>query len=130
MERALTDYGKVHFKGSARVWLDCLTFEESFGRQMDDSQNILRLQRILKIQGCLRLSREYHVPVLVDAAHWGNPLSLHHDDGEHLPQLLVPMDYPLRAQDHENLIAAARSNLSGQNRWWVVDIFVTEQAGR
>lgn len=41
------------FKGSARVWLDCLTFEESFGRQMDDSQNILQLKQILTI---LRLS--------------------------------------------------------------------------
>lgn len=128
-ERALAEYRKVHFKGSARVHLDSLTFETTFGRQMDDCQNILRLKRILDIQGCLQLNSEFHVPVLVHASDWGR-LMLHHDSGESLPELIVPLNYSLHAQDHESLIATARSKLTAQHRWWVVDIFITEQTGR
>jgi hypothetical protein len=32
----------------------------------------------------------------------------------------------LRAQDHENIITAARKKLYGENRWWVVDVYVED----
>jgi hypothetical protein len=38
----------------------------------------------------------------------------------------VDIDYQLRAQDHENLIIAARKKLSPSNQWWIVDVYVIE----
>ncbi|KAL7649085.1 hypothetical protein ACMYSQ_012529 [Aspergillus niger] len=32
----------------------------------------------------------------------------------------------LRALGHENFIAAARKKLYGENRWWVVDVYVED----
>ena len=40
----------------------------------------------------------------------------------------VDVDYELRAQDDENLISAAHKRL-GSNQWWLVDVYVVEQAG-
>ncbi|GIJ92781.1 hypothetical protein Asppvi_003773, partial [Aspergillus pseudoviridinutans] len=34
----------------------------------------------------------------------------------------------LRAQGHENIITAARKRLYGQNRWWVVDVYVEDRS--
>lgn len=70
-EKALEAYHEQRYHGSARVRLDCLTFEKGFGYLMDDSSNALRLEQILKLQGCLCINQDYHVLVLVDAADWG-----------------------------------------------------------
>ncbi|GIJ92766.1 hypothetical protein Asppvi_002044, partial [Aspergillus pseudoviridinutans] len=75
-EKALETYRKQRYHGSARVRLDCLTFEKGFSHLMDDGSNAMRLERILELQGCLRINRDYHVPVLVDAADWGHRISL------------------------------------------------------
>ncbi|KAL7649007.1 hypothetical protein ACMYSQ_012585 [Aspergillus niger] len=125
-EKALEAYRQERYQGSARVRLDCLTFENGFGRLMDDGQNALRLEQILEIQGCLRINRDYHVPVLVRATDWGSHIRLLPGEAEPFPELIVPLNMSLRALGHENVIAAARKKLYGENRWWVVDVYVED----
>ncbi|KAJ6056975.1 uncharacterized protein N7446_007873 [Penicillium canescens] len=127
-ERELYTNCKARFQESACVDIDCLTFEKGFRRQMNDRQNITRLRRIIKTQGCRRLPPEYHVPVLIDPNDWQNRVRLRRTE-DSLPQLDVDIGYQLRAQDHENLITAARKSLGPGNRWWVVDVYVSEQTG-
>ncbi|KAH8434449.1 uncharacterized protein LDX57_012096 [Aspergillus melleus] len=93
---------------------------------MDDGRNTVRLERILELQGCLRINRDYHVPVLVDAADWGRSIKMHDSEDELLPELAVPLNMSLRAQGHESIVAAARKMLSGPSRWWVVDVYVED----
>jgi hypothetical protein len=94
---------------------------------MNDGRNSIRLERILEIQGCLRINRDYHVPVLINAADWGHRIRFSETANERLPELVVPLDTVLRAMNHESLISAARKWLSPQNRWWVVDVYVEDQ---
>lgn len=127
-ERSLATYKDAHFRGSFRVRLDCLTFEEdSFRRMMDDRRNVPRMQQILKIQGCLRLDSKYHVPVQISAADW-EKLEARPVSGQ-VAELVVPLESSLIGLDHRDIIEAARKTLSKLNQWWIVKIFVLETAG-
>lgn len=118
-----------HFEVSARVDISRLSFDRSFRRQMDDRRNVARLEKVMDIQGCQRFMKECHVPVLVPAADWGTRVRPRQRDGA-FNWLDVDIDYRLRAQDHENLITAARNKLGpSQNQWWIVDVYVTDQQG-
>lgn len=128
-EQLLEAYREERFQGSARVRLDCISFDHGFGHLMNDGRNAIRLERILELQGCLRINRDYHVPVLVRAADWGHRIRFSETSSGHLPELVVPLDTALHAMTHESLISAARKWLSPQNRWWVVDVYVEDQGG-
>jgi hypothetical protein len=117
-----------HFKMAARVDISRLVFDKTFKRQMSNRQNIIRLERIMKTQGCHRLMEECHVPVLVSARDWERRVRPRTVDGQY-QQLDVDFDYQLRGQDHESLIIAARNTLSLSNQWWIVDVYVMEPIG-
>lgn len=125
-EGKLFAYRERRFEMTARVDISRIKFDKTFKRQMDDGQNILRLERIMDTQGCQRLMKECHVPVLVPRADWEQRVRPRIIDGQ-LHQLDVDIDYRLRGQDHENLITAARNKLGPGNQWWMVDVYVTEQ---
>ena len=128
-EQSLEAYREERCKGSARVRLDCLSFDNGFSHLINDGRNSIRLERVLEIQGCLRVNRDYHVPVLVNAADWGHRIRFSETENGRLPELVVPLDTVLRAMNHESLISAARKWLSPQNHWWVVDVYVEDQGG-
>lgn len=128
LEDELFTYRQRQFKLAARVHLSHLTFEDGFRERMNDHQNVRRLERIMEIQGCQRLMKDCHVPVLVPAADWGRRVRQRPGD-DLIPSLDVDFDYRLRAQDHENLIAAARKILGPTSQWWIVDVYLTEQGG-
>jgi hypothetical protein len=109
-ENDLYAYQESHFVGTARVELSCLSFDTRPNRQMDDRENTRRLERIFKIQGCLRLRQDNHVPVLISMADRHRVRFLE-EPAEPLPKLDVDTDYSLQAQDHESLIDAARQTL-------------------
>ena len=96
-ERKLYDYKERHFELSARVHISHLVFETGFRRQMDGRQNIRRLKQMMKIQGCQRLMRDNHVPVIVPRAHWqdrvrprsGSGVMSYLGDGVRLPVVRV-----------------------------------------
>lgn len=124
-ERKLYDYRERHFELSARVHLSHLVFETGFRRRMDGRQNIRRLKQMMKIQGCQRLIRENHVPVIVPRTHWQDCVRPRSGSGV-IPSLAMELDYRLCAYDHENLITAARSVLNHDNQWWIVDVYLTD----
>lgn len=128
-ERDLYVYRTSRFVRAARVDLSHISFESSFSRQIDDGENIRRLERIIEIQGFIRLRHDNHVPVLVSAFDWQHRMRLR-DPTESLPWLEVEANCCLHAQDHENLIEVARRKLGLGNQWWVVDVYVTEPTGR
>lgn len=72
--------------------------------------------------------RENHVPVIVPRSDWLNRVSPRHGEGM-IPSLDVDLDYRLRAQDHENLIMAARKTLDPEDQWWIVDVYVIDEEG-
>ncbi|KAJ5938465.1 hypothetical protein N7466_001599 [Penicillium verhagenii] len=125
LERKLFSYHQSHFQLSARVHLSHLTFEKGFRAWMDDRDNVQRLKKTLEIQGCRRLMRDNHVPVVVSRSDWERRVSPRYGNGI-MPSLNVDLDYRLRALDHENLITAARKKLEPEDQWWIVDVYVTD----
>ncbi|KAJ5465969.1 hypothetical protein N7530_009756, partial [Penicillium desertorum] len=134
-ERKQFDYRNSCFKGPFLVHLCDLDFGQSKNRLIEGGDNVLRLTQILNIQGCLRLSREFHVPVVVDAADWLTNVTLQEPTlarGLRMGQIEVGPDYTLFALDHENVISAAREmfkELQIEDPWWVADIYVTGASG-
>ncbi|CAP74112.1 Pc04g00180 [Penicillium rubens Wisconsin 54-1255] len=124
-EQKLYDYRESHFELSARVHISHLFFESGFRRRMDGRQNIRRLTQLMKMQGCQRLMRDNHVPVLVPRAHWQDRVRPRSGGGI-IPSLDMELDYRLCAYDHENLITAARNFLDHDNQWWIVDVYLTD----
>ena len=130
-ERKLFVHAQSRFKCSARVRLSSLTYERSFASMMDNRSNSERLKHIMELQGCLRLHSDYHVRVLVDIADWdSNKVRVETRENDSLPELMVPLDYRVVAQDHGSLINAARQQLQWPNDWWVVDIYLTIPTGK
>ena len=77
---------------------------------MDDRDNVQRIEKMLKIQGCRRLMGDNHVPVIVPRSDWEQRVSPRYGHGI-MPSLNIDLDYQLCALDHENLIVAARRKL-------------------
>ncbi|KAI3182191.1 hypothetical protein DTO027I6_10197 [Penicillium roqueforti] len=77
------------------------------------------------MQGCQRLMRDNHVPVIVPRAHWQDRVRPRSGGGI-IPSLDMELDYRLCAYDHENLITAARNFLDHDNQWWIVDVYLTD----
>ena len=125
-ERKLYTYHQSHYKLSARVHISHLTFEQGFRAWMDDRENVQRLEKVMKIEGCRRLMKDNHVPVIVPGTDWERRVTPRYDNGT-MPSLNIDLDYRLRALDHENLIAAARKKLDLEDQWWIVDVYVTDE---
>lgn len=131
-ERKGFEYRNSCFKGAFLVHLCDLDFGQSKNRLIDDGDNVARLTEILDIQGCLRLSRQFHVPVVLDAADWSSKVMIPREQrlvrGLRMDQLEVRTDYTLPAFDHETVIVAAREKfkeLEIEDPWWVADVYVT-----
>jgi hypothetical protein len=99
---------------------------------IDDGQNSNRIIRLLKVQGCLRLEKQFHVPVLVDSTHWQSQVffqdpTLAPDLG--LPQLATSPGYTFIPLDRKCLIRAAEKyfqQVGVADPWWIVEIYVSE----
>ncbi|KAJ5737288.1 uncharacterized protein N7483_002545 [Penicillium malachiteum] len=123
-ERRLFLYGRRHFQISAKVHLSDVTFEQGFRSRMDNQRSIRRSKKLMEIQGCQRLMRKNHLPVIMSRNDWRNRVVVDHSQ-EDMPYLTVVGDYQLHALDHRNLIAAACQWLDIDDQWWIADIYVT-----
>lgn len=129
-EREIADYRNSCFQGSAVVRLSDLSTGQGWWDLTNGGQNVARMRKILNIQGCLRLSRQYHVPVVVDYQDWHSQVFLEEPtlvSGLGLPQLGTTRAYSFVALDHRSLIIAAREKfkrLGVDEPWWVIDIYV------
>lgn len=134
-ELKLFTYQQSCFKGPALVQLSDLCVGRHTSRLIDDRQNVVRLRRTLRTQGCYRLSQEFHVPVAIDVTDWNagrvwfRDSALRGPGRPPLPQLCKRSDYILLALDQGSLIEAARTRFRelGEDRpWWIADVYVTD----
>lgn len=131
-ERRTQDYKSICYKGNAVVRLSDLSAGKQRWRVIDDGQNSNRIIRLLQVQGCLRLEKQFHVPVLVDSTHWQSQVffqdpTLAPDLG--LPQLATSPGYTFIPLDRKSLIIAAEKyfqQVGVVDPWWIVEIYVSE----
>jgi hypothetical protein len=69
-EHRLFTYQNSCFKCAALVQLSDLSIGCNASRLIDDRQNVSRLKRTLRLQGCYCLSKAFYVPVVIDEADW------------------------------------------------------------
>ncbi|KAJ5640337.1 uncharacterized protein N7484_008199 [Penicillium longicatenatum] len=130
-ERELVDYQNECFKGAAIIRLSDFATEWNSRDLIDDGGNVTRIARILEIQGCLRLSRQYHVPVVIHHPDWQSKVVQQQQTlvpNLGFPQLGTIEGYSFIALDHRSLIRAARENfrrLGVEEPWWIADIYIT-----
>lgn len=131
-EHELLRHQRSCFKGAAIVQISDLSVARNGNRLMEDQQNTTRLERVLRIQGCYRLNKAFHAPVVIDAADWTNRRAWFQDPPRlgpdpALPQLCKEPDLNLLALDQNSLIAAAQrrfQELEEESPWWIVDVYV------
>lgn len=120
------------FQGTARVLLKDISVGDNMNRMVDDQLNVARLKEVMRIEGCLRLDRACHVPVVVNMTDWNSGQVWLDSDGDSQPQIPYPRlskrsDYTLLALDRESLITAAKEifeEIGVEDPWWVVDVYV------
>jgi len=121
-----------HFRGSAKVSLNNLQFDELTRRL--ESKNVARLVRIFQYEGCLRLEREHHVPVIIDEVQLSYMCQQSGvEPGSLLTDALVILNcenITLRCLHGQHRIAAAKEFLEPGDKWWIVDIYVQGMPAR
>lgn len=131
-ERQLNDFQNLSFRGAAVVRLSDLSAGDGWCCLEDDSDNTFRIEQILKAQGCLRLNKRYHVPILVDESSWQSEAFFEDRTlvpALDLPQLGTSENYNFTALDQRSLIIAAKNyfqKLQSPQSWWIVDLYMTE----
>ena len=118
------------FRGSAKIRLDCLFFEDDPYGEFVDPKNVTRLIQIFELEGCLRLDIEHHIPVLIEqdlleeciAQTLIDPAKLL--NGDIVPELELPPNTKLNCLHGRHRIAAARKFLLPVDRWWTVDLYL------
>ncbi|KAJ5216830.1 hypothetical protein N7468_009838 [Penicillium chermesinum] len=130
-ERRLQSFKNICCKGSAVVRLSDLSAGKAAWRLAEGPDNSDRIARILRVQGCQRLSKHAHVPILIHPLHWGSHVFLQQPSLTDLalPQLGVSPGYTLVPLNRKSLIVAAERyfrELGTQDPWWIVDIYLAE----
>ena len=128
--KSISHEESLRFCGLARVHLDALSFEHaSFqGHREPSADNVARLVRVFRIEGCSRLEEANFVKALVNRRDLDAALASEHLT---LPQQ-PPRDWSkqpiLRLQAIECLnglhrVLAERDFFVGKNRWWIAKIY-------
>jgi hypothetical protein len=109
------------FIGSVKIPLDKLRHEElPDNPRQRDQKNVTRLLGIFQSPevGCQRRDSDNHVPVLIPrSALPSRPLGVDNDF-----QLFNP-DHPLTFLHGRHRIEAARKFFTGNDRWWIADLY-------
>lgn len=120
------------FRGSARIHLKHLLFEEPKGVSLSlhlDSKNVARLVKVFELEGCLRLEEEHRVPAVINEAILQEALSSSSLTNADLlttgvpPELQLPQFTRLNCLHGRHRIAAAQQTLLPGNKWWTVDLY-------
>lgn len=131
-ERRINHFKSLCFKGAAVVRLSELSARKERWRLVDDGENTNRIIRLLQVQGCLRLNKQFHVPILVDSSHWQSQIFFEEPSltlDLDLPQLTINPGCTFIPLDRKSLIIAAEQyfqQLEIAEPWWIVDIYVSE----
>ncbi|KAL6714243.1 hypothetical protein ACLMJK_007666 [Lecanora helva] len=123
---------RSRLRGTAKIALDSLRFPEDPEEGFCDPKNIKRLIQIFKLEGCLRLSPEHHIPALIDNDTLIQSLEQFEIPAENLfsaptpPELSLPPGTTLTCLHGRHRIAAAHKFLLAGDRWWTVDLYIDE----
>lgn len=111
------------FLGSAKVHLKHLNFDvyESQSTSLTlDTRNIDRLIQVFKLEGCLRLDLEPHIPAIISQETFQKSLAHSKVDNT---ALLFPEHIHLSCLHGKHRIAAAKTLLLPGDTWWIVDLY-------
>ncbi len=120
------------FRGSARIHLKHLLFEEPKGMSLTlhlDPKNVARLVKVFELEGCLRLEEEHRVPAIINEAILQEALSSSSLTNADLlttgvpPELQLSQFTRLNCLHGKHRIAAAQQTLLPGNKWWTVDLY-------
>ncbi len=122
-----------YFIGSAKIHLKHFDFGVHSTSLTLDTKNIDRLIQVFKLEGCLRLDLEHHIPAIISNQTLQESLARSAVDGTELhrqqspPTLLFPEDTYLPCLHGKHRIAAAKTLLLPGNTWWTVDLYLDSQ---
>ena len=130
-EKLIVQDKQAHFRGTAKVKLKHLKFEEHL--TLFDPSNVSRLVNIFKLEGCARLDPDHHVPVVIHESQLKSALGQSHASEADLlkplqtepPELFFPSGFTLTCLHGQHRIAAAREFLLPGDQWWIVDLYVS-----
>ena len=117
------------YRGCAKIDLKHLTPDPNDTFNLDN-KNIVRLEKILEEEGCLRVEAEHHVQAIISNSILESSLRESHLRRQdlhlpgHAPKLLFGTDVRLIVLHGKHRLGAASEffSLPGE-RWWIVDLY-------
>jgi Protein of unknown function (DUF3723) len=124
------------FRGSARVSLDVLHFQQHKHRDLD-TKHVEYLKACFRKDRCRRLEVRNHIEAEVDqqildvALHDSNVTAreLLTNQPNGYPRLVFPQGFPLECLHGQHRIQAAREFLLPTDKWWTVDLYTSGEHG-
>ncbi len=119
------------FRGTVKLWIRHFSPEGPLTNPRQfDPKNLSRLIQIFKLEGCLRLASEHHVPVVVRRHDLDDALRTDQTSFDALRSAQEPQFLSLRTgvtylQGAHRLEAGQRF-LHPDDRWWVADLYLEE----
>ncbi len=124
---------QAKFHGSAKIHFRHLVFHQPNSQISADlnldPKNVQRLTQIFRLEGCLRLDLEHHVPAIISDDILAQSLYQSGVRSEDLrrrgspPTLDLPEGFGVLCLHGKHRIAAAKNVLLPGNKWWTVDLY-------
>ncbi|PVH68509.1 hypothetical protein DL98DRAFT_630594 [Cadophora sp. DSE1049] len=122
------------FRGSARVSLDALHFQQYKHRDLD-TKHIEYLKGCFRTDRCRRSEARNHIEAEIDQQILDVALRDSNVTARELltnqpngcPQLVFPQDFQLECLHGQHRIQAAREFLLPTDKWWTVDLYTSGQ---
>jgi len=120
------------FCGSAKLWIRQFRSEDPITNPRQyDPKNVSRLTQIFKLEGCLRLHPEHHVPVVVSRQRLNDALRTDKSSVEALRSAkepgLLSLNESVTYLHGAHRLEAGNSFLHPDDRWWVADLYLAER---
>ncbi len=119
------------FRGAVKLWIRQFASEGPLTNPRQfDSRNLSRLIQIFKLEGCLRLPSEHHVPVVVHRTDLDDALRTDQTSLDALRSAQEPQFLSLRTcatyLQGAHRLEAGQQFLHPDDRWWVADLYLDE----
>ncbi|KAL6717753.1 hypothetical protein ACLMJK_003838 [Lecanora helva] len=116
-----------NFRENAKVHLKHLLFNDS---STLDPKNFHRLLQIFRLEGCLRLDLQRHVPAIIHAQTLVNSLHASGVTSEALsrrnssPMITFPAGFLLTCLHRKHRIATAKAAVLRGDIWWAINLYL------
>jgi hypothetical protein len=136
IEKSLLLDRHAQFRGTVKVWFDCLEFGNLCPRELD-AKVVSYLVDKFKTQGVLRMDPKNRIPGLIDAktlqeaieASSGTTLdTLLDNPGGEPPILRLPKNKRIECLQGLHRIQAGRKIIARKDWWWTIDLYLNGMA--